>query len=167
MIFFLVWTKKPNEGSCPWWWNRGCSGRLQHVLPLQRMAWGGDQGTSISARVSHVTGKSFHGCTLLSAYYYYMLIDWRGWIRCVRAEKKSEVYSLEYTAGLKVDLADSLLSNMVALDWSIMWFVHHVLEILRAIGDFLLISSDCFLNRWKTASSIALNDPCILLSTHL
>lgn len=41
IIFFLA--KNAFEGSCPWWWNRGCHGRLQHVHTAEDSwgLWGG------------------------------------------------------------------------------------------------------------------------------
>lgn len=32
---FVMRKNAKKTGSCPWWWNRGCQGRLQHVLSLR------------------------------------------------------------------------------------------------------------------------------------
>lgn len=86
-FFFFGLTKKANKGSCPWWWNRGCQGRLQHVLSLQRMAGG------LSAHTEPLNHPLFL-CVLMEQFhvrialwsvlfililFYFILIDVAGW----------------------------------------------------------------------------------------
>lgn len=108
-FFFFGLTKKANKGSCPWWWNRGCQGRLQHVLSLQRMAGG------LSAHREPLNHPLFL-CMLMEQFHVRIALwsdlfisilfdfDWRGWLRRVGKAKCN--------VGLKVDLTGY---------WTIWW----------------------------------------------
>lgn len=93
-LLLFVWTKKANEGSCPWWWNRGCQGRLQHVLSLQRMAGGLSAhrkplflntlkgGNNFTAVAQSSCYRILSIYLALSSFFPNHLIDVAGWCAC-------------------------------------------------------------------------------------
>ena len=129
--------KKRMKGSCPWWWNRGIRGRLQHVLSLQRMAGGAQSTRGASVHtflhvhlcVSRawwwgcVWGERFFHSVVTSHFLYYLysspLIDVFAWGACVGGKRGVLLDSRSTWVG---DFF--LLENMVALDWS-WWGTDH------------------------------------------
>lgn len=106
----------------------------------------------------HVRGKHLHDQTVPMFLFIYLFI-WLTWLDEVRAKKA------RCSAALKVDLADSSLNNMVALDWSIMWVDPTV---LKAVVHFSLIHTFAF-ERVETVfilSSVLLNNLCSLLISY-
>ena len=140
--FFLIWSqkkkkKKRMKGSCPWWWNRGIRGRLQHVLSLQRMAGGAQSTRGASVHtflhvhlcVSRawwwgcVWGERFFHSVVTS--HFYIICIHSLWLTCLR-----EVRAWGGKRGVLLDSRSTwvgdffLLENMVALDWS-WWGTDH------------------------------------------
>lgn len=114
--------KKRMKGSCPWWWNRGIRGRLQHVLSLQRMARGAQstRGASVHTflHVHLCVSRAWwageiipfrrHVVHLYIIFIHSLLIDVVAWGAC--GEKKARC-----AAGFKVDLGGRFLY------WRIWW----------------------------------------------
>ena len=118
-LFFLFGAKKKKKkkrmkGSCPWWWNRGIRGRLQHVLSLQRMAGGAQSTRGASVHtflhvhlcVSRawwwgcVWGERFFHSVVTS--HFYIICIHPLWLTCLREVRGWG--EARCAAGFKVDL---------------------------------------------------------------